>query len=66
MEALLYWYWSIVVNVLNESKGTKPAASSTHNATYLLRDITGGSVPDYMQLPLEPQKDLYYFGGVNL
>ena len=25
------------------------------------RDIIGGSLSDYLQLPLEPQKTLYYF-----
>ena len=32
----------------------------THNATQLLSDITGDSVSHYMQLPLEPQKNVYY------
>lgn len=31
-----------------------------HNATLPLSDITGGGLPDDMQLPLESQKTLYY------
>lgn len=32
-----------------------------HNATLPLSDITGGGLPDDMQLPLESQKTLNYF-----
>ena len=35
--------------------------SITHNATLPLSDITGGNLSEYMQLPMEPQKALYYF-----
>ena len=37
---------------------------STHSSCIThqpLSDNTGGSLSDYMQLPLEPQKALYYF-----
>lgn len=33
----------------------------THNAAWLLSDITGGNSPDYMQRLLGPQKALYDF-----
>lgn len=33
---------------------------STHDATWPLSDIEGGSLPVYMQHPLEPQRALYY------
>ena len=40
---------------------SKPGAYITHNATCPLNDITGGTLWDYMQLLLEPQKALRYF-----
>lgn len=30
-----------------------------------LNDITAGNLPDYMELPLEPQKALYYFSHIQ-
>ena len=38
----------------------KLAAYVTHNAPQPLSDITGWNLSDYMQLPLEPLKTLYY------
>ena len=35
---------------------SKPDAYINHNATQPLSDITGGTLSDYKQLPLEPQK----------
>ena len=32
----------------------------THSAIQSLSDITGGSMSNYIQLPMEPQKALYY------
>ena len=37
---------------------SRPAAYINHNASSPLSDITGGSLSDYMQLPLEPQKTI--------
>ena len=50
---------------LTEGAGTyciveKGGAYITHNATYLVSDIKGGSLSDYMKLPLEPLKASYY------
>ena len=42
-----------VLQQCNETSFSKPAAYITHNATQPLSDITGGSLLDYMQLPLE-------------
>ena len=38
------------------SSFSKAGARITHNAAAQLSDITGGSLPDYIRLPLEPQK----------
>ena len=35
-------------------------AYSTHNAAWPMRDMTWGSLSDYMKLPLVPQKASYY------
>ena len=40
--------------------GSRPGANITHNATWPPSDITLGNLSDYMQLPLEQQKALYY------
>ena len=37
----------------------RPVVYITQNATWPLSDITVGNIPDYMQLPLEPQKTVY-------
>ena len=39
---------------------SEPGACITHNSTQPESDITGGNLSDYMQLPLEPQKALYF------
>ena len=43
------------------SSFSKPGAYITHNAIKPESDITGDNLTDYMQLPPEPQKALYYF-----
>ena len=53
--------WSLLCLAAHSSSFSKPAAYVTHNATWPISDITGGNLSDYMQLPLEPQKALYYF-----
>ena len=40
---------------------TEPGVYITHNAAWLLSDITWGSLSDYMQLPLDPEKALHNF-----
>ena len=50
-----------VVSILIMDSFSKPGTSITHNATQSLCDITGGNCLDYIQLPLEPSKTLFYF-----
>ena len=40
---------------------SKPVAYITHNVISPSSNISGGSLSDDMQLPLQPQKGLYYF-----
>ena len=40
---------------------TNACAYITHNATQTLSDIPDGNLSYHMQLPLVPQKHLYYF-----
>ena len=40
--------------------GSQSEMSNIVYATYPLSDIIGGNLPNYMQLPLDPQKALYY------
>lgn len=49
------------ITLLDSLKRTDQNQPIAHNATLLLSDITGGNSQDHMQLPLEPQKALYYF-----
>ena len=44
------------VYAIHSSSLSKPGTYITQNATYPLSDISRGSLSDYMQLPLEPQK----------
>lgn len=41
------------------SSSSQPCACITHSATEPLSDITWHDLPDYMQVPPEPQKALF-------
>ena len=53
-------YRTAMLDVVDCFFSRKPIPYITHNATEPLSDTAGNS-SEYMQLPLEPQKTLYYF-----